>query len=391
MSNKPLPILYSRTSTGAVQKWSIEVKENRFRVTSGQLDGKAVSAEWTICEGKNLGKKNETSAADQAFSEAESKWTKKARMGYTPDVKKIDDCMAYVEPMTAKKLLDVLKKIDFKKGVLVQNKYNGHRCVARLEGGKVTLRTRTGKLYYGIPHIVKDLEKFFALCPDAVLDGELFNNELRTKLNEISSLLRKGEDATPEDIRKSEELIRFYVYDGYSFNDDLDQDSDYTLRKDFIDKNLPKLCKYVPSVKTEWAYSMVEVDKIYNAYLADEQEGAIIRLPHTGYENKRSGNLLKYKPRDSSEGVITRLHEGTGNWSGTAKTATIKWKNEKGVEMEFDATFLGSWELGEERLKNQSPWINTEVTFLYNGLTGKAPFKPNYARINPESCFEGDK
>lgn len=387
MANKPLPTLYSRTSTGAVQQWTIEVSGNKFRVTSGQVGSpNHVTTEWTVCEGKNVGKKNETSPAEQAFSEAESKWTKKARMGNTPDIKKIDTCMAYIEPMTAKKLLERLNKVDFKKGVLVQNKYNGHRCVARLEAGKVVLRTRTGKLYYGIPHIVKDLEKFFAMSPEAILDGELFNNELRTKLNEISSLLRKGEDATAEDIKKSEQLIRFYVYDGYNFTDALDQDSDYVDRKAFIDKNLPKYCKYCLTVKTDEAFSMDEVNKIYNAYLADQQEGAIIRIPNTPYENKRSANLLKYKPVDSDECVILSLHEGTGDWSGTAKTATVRWKG-----IEFDATFTKSWELGAERLKNPKPWIGTEVTFLYNGVTGKAPGKPNYARIDPENCFEGEK
>ena len=384
MANKPLPTLYSRSSTGAVLQWSIEVSGNKFRVTSGQVDGAKVTAEWTVCEGKNIGKKNETSSADQAYAEAESKWTKKARMGYTPDVKKIDNCMAYVEPMTAKKLLDRLKKIDFKKGVLVQNKYNGHRCVARLEAGKVTLRTRTGKLYYGIPHIVKDLEKFFSVSPEAILDGELFNNELRTKLNEISSLLRKGEDATAEDTKKSEQLIRFYVYDGYNFTDTLDQDSDYVDRKAFIDKNLPKYCKYCLTVKTDSATSMVEVDKIYFAYLADQQEGAIIRIPNSGYENTRSANLLKYKPVDDDEGIIKKLTEGTGNWAGTAKTATILWKG-----IEFEATFKGTWEQGAERLKNPEPWIEAKVTFLFNGFTGKGV--PNYARIDPDNCFGGEK
>ena len=386
MSNKPLQILYSRTSTGAVQQWFIEVSGNKFRVVSGQVDGAKVTSEWTVCEGKNVGKKNETSPSDQAYSEAESKWTKKARMGYTPDLKKIDDCMVYVEPMTAKKLVDRVEKIDFKKGVLVQNKYNGHRCVARLEAGKVVLRTRTGKLYYGIPHIVNDLKKFFNQSPSAILDGELFNNELRTKLNEISSLLRQGEDATAEDIKKSEQLIRFYVYDGYNFTDTLDQDSDYVDRKAFIDKNLPKYCEYCLTVKTDSASSMVEVDKIYNAYLADEQEGAIIRLPNTPYENKRSANLLKYKPTDDDECEILSLHEGTGNWAGTSKTATVKWKG-----IEFDVTFKGSWEQGAERLGNPKPWIGKTVTFLYNGLTGKAPFKPNYGRIDPDNCDGGEK
>lgn len=381
---KLLPTLYSRTVTSAIQEWQIIVDGDKFYVISGQQGGKKVQSEPTICEGKNLGKKNETTSFEQAYNEAQSKWDKKARMGYSVNINKIDECMAYIEPMTAKKLSDVLKKIDWKKGVLVQNKYNGHRCVARMESGKVILRTRTGKLYHAIPHIVKDLEKFFAIYPDAVLDGELFNNELRTKLNEISSLLRQGEDATLEDIRKSEQLILFYVYDGYGFGDNLEQEDDYIVRKNFIDKNMPKLCEYVPSVKTEWAYSMTEVDKIYNAYLADDQEGAIIRLPYTSYENKRSGNLLKYKPIDSDECIILNLIEGTGNWAKTAKTATITWKGKI-----FDATFKGTWEQGADRLINQNPWIGKEVTFIYNGLTGLGI--PNYARIDPDNCFEGEK
>ena len=379
-----LETLYSRTATGAIQQWTVEIEENKFRVVCGQVGGQLVTSEWTTCFGKNKGKKNETSDDGQALMEAESKWTKKARMGYTPDISKVDNCMAYIEPMTAKKLVERLKKIDFKKGVLVQNKYNGHRCVARMEGGKIILRTRTGKLYYCVPHIARDLEAFFAKYPESILDGELFNNDLRTKLNEISSLLRKGEDVTTEDLKNSEQLIKFYVYDGYNFNETLDQDSDYILRKAFIDTNISELCDCCEVVKTDTAYSMEEVDKIYNEYLADDQEGAIIRIPNSPYENSRSANLLKYKPVDDSECEILSLHEGTGNWAGTAKTATVKWNGKI-----FDATFKGSLELGRDRLKNPTPWIGATVTFLYNGLTGLSV--PNYARIDPENCFTGDK
>ena len=389
MKTTTLPTLFSRTSTGAIQEWTIVVDGYSFYVVCGQKDGQKVTSEPTICEGKNLGRANETSPMEQAQSEAKSKWDKKARMGYTPDIKLVDTCMTYVEPMTANKLLERIKKkkVDFKKGVLVQNKYNGHRCVATAEGMTVILKTRTGKLYFCVPHISEDLEKFFSKYPDAVLDGELFNNELRQKLNEISKLLRKGEDADATDLAKSKELIRYYVYDGYGFSDDLGEESDYILRKEFIDKALPKFCKHCLTVKTEWAYSMEEVDKIYFRYLADEQEGAIIRLPNSPYEHKRSNNLLKYKPQMDGEATIRKLHEGTGNWAGTAKTATLETKEGK----IFDATFMGTWEQGEERLKNPKDWIDVEVTYIYNGLTGKAPFLPNYARIDPDNCFQGEK
>lgn len=380
---KKLPTLFSRTSTGAVQQWDIVVDGNSFYTIVGQRDGKKNASTPTICEGKNLGRKNETSPAEQAFAEAEARWVKKARMGYTPDVNKIDDCMAYVEPMTAKKLLDRLAKIDFKKGVLVQNKYNGHRCVARMEAGKVVLRTRTGKLYYSVPHIIKDLQKFFELCPDAILDGELFNNELRTKLSEISEILRLTE-LTPAEAKRSEELIRFYVYDGYNFNDDLDQDADYISRKEFIDKTLSKCCQYVPPVKTDWAYSMAEVDKIYFGYIADQQEGAIIRLPHSNYENKRSANLLKYKPLDDDEGIITKIESGTGDWTGAATTIWLEWKGKQ-----FKGVFKGDYPKRAEILKNPAAYLNTPLTFLFNGLTSYGV--PNYARVDPYNCFGGEK
>ena len=385
-----LPILYSRTSTGAIQQWKVEVLGNQYRMVSGQKDGKLVSSEWTIVEGKNLGRKNATTSEQQALSEAQSKWDKKARMGYTEDVTKIDNCMCYVEPMTAQKLLDRLKKkksgIIWKDGVLVQNKFNGHRCVARMENGKVVLRTRTGKRYSPVTqHIAEDLKTWFAEAPDSVLDGELFNNGLRTKLNKISSLLRKDEDATPEDIKASRELIRFYIYDGYQTESDtLGEENDYIDRKAWLDKMIVKHTKFCDVVTTEWAYSLDEVNVIYFRYLADEQEGAIIRLPRSPYEHSRSAFLLKYKPVDDDECVIKELHEGTGNWAGTAKTATVLWKG-----IMFDATFKGGYDQGAERLKNPQDWLEKTVTFLYNGLTGKGV--PNYARIDPDNCFQGDK
>jgi ATP-dependent DNA ligase len=382
-----LPTLYSRTSTGAIQQWIIETHGNKFRTISGQIEGAKVESGWTICEGKNVGKKNATTGDSQAESEAQARWDKKARMGYTPDMKNIDFCMGYVEPMTAKKLLDRLKKIDWKKGVLVQNKFNGHRCVARMENGKVVLRTRTGKLYSPVTgHIAEDLKKWFDKAPDSVLDGELFNNDLRTKLNEISSLLRKGDDATPADIAAARGLIRFYIYDGYrSETDDLGADIDYIDRKAWLDKMIPANTKYCSVVKTDKAFSLEEVNVIYFAYLADEQEGAIIRIPNSPYESKRSDYLLKYKPVDDDECKVKKLHEGTGNWAGTAKTATIEWKGKT-----FDATFMGSLAQGAHRLAHPEEWEGKSgITFLYNGLTGLGI--PNYARIDPDNCFGGEK
>jgi DNA ligase-1 len=78
---KSLPTLFSRTSTGAIQQWTVQIDGNKFRVESGQQDGKKVLSEWTTCLGKNIGRANETSPAEQATSEAQSKLGQESQDG----------------------------------------------------------------------------------------------------------------------------------------------------------------------------------------------------------------------------------------------------------------------------------------------------------------------
>lgn len=379
--NKLYDTLYTIDSTGKTRVWRQEQQGNKYRTIAGvKGSDNMVTSEWTLCEGKNVGKANATSGASQAEAEVLAKYKKQLKTGYAKSEKDASKGTSYVEPMLAKELDDYIEKIDFTKGVLVQNKYNGARCVATLEDGKVVLKSRKGELWVSVPHINKDLESFFAKFPDAVLDGELYNYDLREKLNELMKLVRKTKDISVEDLRKSEQMVRFYVYDGYNNN----SDTSYSVRKVWIDETVPKYSKHYRKVKTTLVYSMKDVDKIYETFLADGEEGAIIRVADSPYEHKRSKFLLKYKPEDDDEAVIVDLIEGTGNWSNTAKTATLKWKGKT-----FDATFLKSYELGVERLKNKKDWIGKTVTFLYTGLTGLGT--PNYARINPENCFKNDR
>jgi DNA ligase-1 len=382
---KKLPTLYSRTSTGAVQEWTVEIDGNQYRMISGQFpDGQKVTSEWTTCLGKNIGRANETSPEEQAESEATAKWDKKAKTGYTEDINKIDSCTAYVEPMLAKNFKDRLDKIDWKRGVFVQIKFNGNRATAQLENGKVVLKTRKGETWNSVVHINNDLIKFFSKHPSAVLDGELFATSLVSSLNELAKIVRREKNFTPEDIKRSEELVRFWIYDGYGMNDKLNEDANYEDRKAWIDENLPKFSKYYHHVETTECHSFEEVNAVYKKHLSGGQEGAIIRIKGTPYDHKRSSSLLKWKPQMDAEGIVISLHEGTGNWSGTAKTATIKWKDKT-----FDATFKGSYELGVERLKHPETFVGRTITFLYNDLTGLGV--PNFARIDPENCWKNDR
>lgn len=381
---KHLPTLFSRTSTGAIQQWTVQIDGDKFRVESGQTDGKKVLSEWTVCEAKNVGRANATTPSEQALSEAQAKWDKKIKLGYTTDVTKIDSSTSFVEPMLAKDFDDYRTKMDWKSGLIVQNKYNGVRCVATYDGDRVVLKSRKGEEWISVPHINKDLEKFFEQFPDAVLDGELYNYDLRQKLNELTKLVRKTKNISDADLKKSEDMVRYYIYDGYDFGPATDVCVKYVSRKARIDELLPKYSKYYRKVDDVVVYSQAELDKIYNKFLDDGEEGAIVRIPYSPYENKRSKMLLKYKPEDDDEATIIDIIEGTGNWAGTAKTCTLEWKGKK-----FDATFKGTYEQAVDRLKHKKDWIGKTVTFLYTGLTGLGV--PNYARIDPDNCFKNDR
>ena len=122
--------------------------------------------------------------------------------------------------------------------------------------------------------------------------------------------------------------------------------------------------------------------KLYQEYIDDGYEGAIIRVDGA-YERKRSNNLLKYKPEEDDEGIITDITDGTGNWRGAAYNVTLKWKGKT-----FDAVFTGPFDARATILKEKKKWIGKEVTFTFMGLTGLGT--PNSARINPENCLRGD-
>jgi hypothetical protein len=107
-----LPTLYSRTSTGAIQNWTIEIQDDAYCTHFGQVDGKQQTTAHTICRPKNEGKANATTGAEQALKEAKALWKKKKDSGCFEDINDIDK-MTFTEPMLAKKYEDYADEIEF--------------------------------------------------------------------------------------------------------------------------------------------------------------------------------------------------------------------------------------------------------------------------------------
>ena len=398
-----LPRLYARASDGkTVLEWDIEVDGNKFRTITGQQGGNKVTSAWTSCVAKNVGKKHSTTPEEQAEAEATSKWKDKLKTGgYWEDIKDIDKGYRFIKPMLAYPLISkqtkknkdgtaYTKKVDrtehIRLPVQVDRKYNGMRQVTSAAGPF----SREGEPILSAPHIADVVAPLFVQFPHLVLDGELYNHNYRHTLNELISIVRKTslKELTPELLAESERIVLYYVYDAYGFSVDgkaITEATPCIERRKALTKLL-KGIKYIVPVPFFEATTMGEAKALYEGFIEDGYEGAILRNMDAPYQHERCNDLIKLKPFDDMEVVIVDVIDpGSGNWGGTGKTASVKMADGK----EFTATFKGDRATLEKILREKDKWIGQTVTMTYNGWTGKGT--PNYGQINPFDCFKGHK
>ena len=371
-----LPTLYKKTTIGKTQTWEIEVSGNKFRTISGQADGKKITNNWTVCQGKNVGKKNSTTGEEQALKEAEAKHKKKLEAGYHLNLKNISKKRFY-EPMLAQdfknknRQSEVMADLQQVDGgtvgtVFSQPKLDGIRCIAMREG----LFTRTGKEITAVPHISEALESFFKLYPNAVLDGELYNHAYKDDFNKIIHLVRK-QNLTDEHLAESAEMIQYHIYDAPVIGNgkwamtekDLYSDRTSKLDASFVNLGLEKedCLVIVPTVEI---HGREQLDRCYEDYIEAGYEGQMVRLDGP-YENKRSPKLLKRKEFVDEEYKILGYEEGEGNRAGTVKH--FKFKNKDGKE--FNSNVKGSFSYLTKLLEIADTLIGKDATIKYFNLT----------------------
>jgi DNA ligase-1 len=354
---KTYPKLYAKSNTGKILVWWMERDDNQFRSCHGQLDGKIVQDEWTTCAGKNLGKANETTPADQADKEVLAKMKKQTESGYFTDISDVDQEL-YFSPMLAKKYEDYKDEIDWSKGNYVSSKMDGLRCVATRKG----LFSRNGKIFCSFPHIARELKPLFDKIPDLILDAECYASKLSDDFNKIISLAKKTKP-TPEDIQESEQYLQYWIFDCPSAKGGFHDRYSY-LVKLLADNGLTnnkwiKICPHT-LVKTP-----AEIETNLNKYIEQGFEGLMLNTYDGKYENKRSKNLVKYKLFLDEEAEICDIVEGVGNRSGMFGYAKMKLDN--GIT--FDSNGRGNEAQYREILKNKNKYIGKRATVRYQNLT----------------------
>jgi len=348
-----MPTLVKRRSDGGIQEWSIEVRGNAFRVTSGKRKGKQKVNEWTYCTGKNKGKSNETTDEEQAQVQAKAKWDKKLGADYALDVDSVDD-LGFIKPMLAKSWDDYADKVEFP--VYAQPKLDGIRCIATKDG----LKTRTGKDIVAVPHIFEALRPFFEEHPNVVLDGELYCDKFDNDFNAICHHVRRT-NVTEESLEKAK-VIEYHVYDI------VDSTMRFKERTGFIRDNLcdgyaQRLMKYIVPVDT-FLSNRETLDELYGQWQEEGYEGQMVRL-NEPYENKRSKTLLKRKEFQDGEYTILGWKEGIGNRAGTI--GHFEFETEDGIE--FSSNIKGNFEYLADLLEQADDLIGKSATIKYFSLT----------------------
>ena len=255
------------------------------------------------------------------------------------------------------------KPIDYSKPVFIQPKLDGVRCVIQYDSdpnhefhncSRVEAYSRTGKLWKNIDHILKELEPFFKKWPNIVLDGELYNHDLRNDFEKIISLVRKTKP-TDEARLESAEMVQFHCYDI------IDTEISFQVRDEFIKENLP-WSRCIAWVDTHLIFREDDAKVYHNRNLNLGYEGSIVRTNDT-YQCKRSHNLRKFKDFHDAEAQIIGYETGKGKRTGTVGKFIMQ--DEDGIEFGCPPGKGHNYKDMANMLDNINDYIGKTATFTY--------------------------
>ena len=268
------------------------------------------------------------------------------------------------KPMLAHKFDD--NRVDWSQPVYIQPKLDGVRCVIKrvsdfpgqeyLASFSVKAYSRTGKEFKNIKHILESLKPFFFKNPDVILDGELYNHDLKDDFEKIISLVRK-QKPTADDRLDARNLIQYHVYDFIS-ND----------KANYRDRMHELACSdiYSDYIKYVQAYRVYKHEEALNmhhdAYLAKGYEGSILRLDGK-YKHGRSYDLMKFKDFSDTEATIIGYETGKGKREGTLGKFIMQ--DDDGVEFGCPPGKGYNYKDLANILNNIGDYIGKRATFTY--------------------------
>lgn len=342
--------LYKRSSNGKIESWQIFVDGDGFYTVSGQFTGKLTKSAITVCLPKNVGKKNETTAGQQAELEAKAKYDKKLKSGYVVDLSLVDSVVK-MNPQLAHKWSEYGTKT--KLPVISTPKLDGLRAVVTAD----KVLSKEGNPFVSVPHILRALQGYFLVYPKRTLDGELYNHQLKADFNKLVSLVKKSKPKA-EDLEESEKIVQFHIFDYFGTDETCLERKQHLASyfSNFADSSI----QIVPFAVCN---TLEELDACYADYLQQGYEGQMINNPLTPYVHKRTRDLLKRKEWIDEEFEIVDIVEGKGEREGCAKLILLC-----GQET-FESSLKGSVSYMKEIFDNRQSYIGKMATVRYQNRT----------------------
>jgi len=413
-----LPILYGTEKNGKTKVWIAKIylkgkskgaqtQAPAFAtIEHGQLDGKKQMTIREYTEGKNIGKKNETTPLQQCIAETKRKWTDKhEKESYQETMMNHDHDHASAtatatapnldqqpQDQPAKKYFPMLahtfepattttaKKNNIAFPCFVQPKLDGLRCIMYRNPvtGDLHCQSRTGSYFDTMDHIKTSLGPVFAKFPHAIFDGELYTTEI--PFEELAGLIKKKK-LTPSD-KDRLCVIQYHIYDVVDETKPF-EDRHAMLRKIFAHHAASSLLSphshhpdhmplFIRLVPTTEAKTPADFRAQFSEFIEGGYEGIMLRNKQGMYRcNYRSHDLQKYKEFLEDEFSIVGFTQGDGRDKGT-----IIWICVTKEGKEFSVRPRGTMEHRRKLFQTGEKYVGKKLTIIYQELTEEG--KPRF-------------
>jgi DNA ligase-1 len=251
----------------------------------------------------------------------------------------------------------------------IQPKLDGVRCLFTAKGAF----SRANNQFMNVEHIEQALKPFFAKNPTAVLDGELYNHELKDDFEKIISLVKKRKP-TDEDRLEAAELVQYHVYDVASM-----KIGGYATRLNYLNSDVFRGFTTWPimQVDTQVAHDFDDATRFHAKNLKLGYEGSIYRSWSGKYKGTRSWDLMKFKDFHDAEATIVGYEIGKGKREGTLGKFIMQ--DHEGVEFGCPPGKGYNYQDLTNMLNNIHDYIGQWATFTYFERTKAGSYRhPHY-------------
>ena len=216
-----------------------------------------------------------------------------------------------------------------KSAFYLTQKLDGHRTLVRINGEKITFRTRKGHEIFGLDEIERELRGLFPELSgfDIVLDGEItvIDESVEDVFGETSKIIRKDGSKTGLkfhifDVVTHEEFVRGVSESPYS---DRRHDMDIVSKVFFGDTVFSSILPVLYH-----GDDINEIAKWSNWATDNGHEGIMLNIGSGLYKTKRTSDLLKVKKFHSCDGIVKDMYEGTGKYVGMLGGVVVTFENQ---------------------------------------------------------------